>query len=66
MPPNDTDNEPARWRMIEATNGYDADNGWFQDRVPVVRDPSRRHRSRFGDAVARRLLDLRQRSSPVR
>jgi hypothetical protein len=67
MPPHHGNDEPARWRMVEATNGYDVDNGWFQDPPPVLLAPSAQHRSRrFGQAVGRRLLALHQRTRPVR
>ncbi len=28
MPLSISNDQPARWRMIEATNGYDVDNTW--------------------------------------
>lgn len=29
MPLTISNDEPARWRMIEATNGYDVDSSWY-------------------------------------
>ncbi len=55
MPP-DSNDEPPRWRMIEATNGYDADNSWFREPPPVPNGLSSRSRGgRMTHALARPL-----------
>ena len=35
MTPNQSTGGPARWKLIEATNGYDVDNSLYQDTRPV-------------------------------
>lgn len=57
MPPRNSDDEPARWRMIEATNGYDVDNSWFREPVSL-RVPSRRRGGRLAHALTRPLSAL--------
>ena len=56
MAPNSCDDEPARWRMVEATNGYDVDNSWYRELRPVPENlPSRSRTARLAQALARRL-----------
>lgn len=56
MAPNSCDDEPARWRMVEATNGYDVDNSWYRELRPVPKNlPSRSRTARLAQALARRL-----------
>ena len=71
MAPNRSSDGPARWKLIEATNGYDVDNGWYQDPRPAasVRPPGGRG-VHPGLALARFLLSLpaaqrRRRKRPV-
>ena len=71
MAPNRSSDGPARWKLIEATNGYDVDNSWYQDPRPVAFD--RPHGGRGvhpGLNLARFLLSLpaaqrRRRQRPV-
>ena len=55
MTPNQRSDTPARWRLIEATNGYDVDNGLLQIPAPVPPGPaSSRSRSvRPGQTLGR-------------
>ena len=57
MPPTASDDEPARWRMIEATNGYDVDNSWFREPVPKG-VPSRSRGGRLAHALGHPLSAL--------
>jgi hypothetical protein len=71
MTPNDSIEGPARWKLIEATNGYDLDNSLYQNPGPVPRgQPPRSRSGRPGLAVARFLSALsaaqrRRRKRPV-
>jgi len=40
MTPNDSIEGPARWKLIEATNGYDLDNSLYQNPGPVPPGPA--------------------------
>lgn len=39
MPPNQRIDGPARWKLIEATNGYDIDNSMNRNQAPFVPGP---------------------------
>jgi len=57
MTPNQNMDVPARWRLIEATNGYDVDNNMYRE-PPAVVPPGLQARSRNvrpGEAVLRLL-----------
>lgn len=71
MAPDQIVDGPARWKLIEATNGYDLDNSLYQNPGPVPRgQPPRSRSGRPGLAVARFLSALsaaqrRRRKRPV-
>ena len=54
MMPNQNMDVPARWRLIEATNGYDVDNNVYREPPAVPRGmPARSRNVRPGEAVLR-------------
>ena len=69
MAPNHQIDEPARWKLVEATNGYDSDKMMYHDLRPVSPGPPPRNRSaRPGQALTRFLSALaarRRRKQPV-
>ena len=59
MPLSISNDEPARWRMIEATNGYDVDNSWYREpRAEPTGMPSRTRGARLVHVFARPLSAL--------
>ena len=71
MAPDQIVDGPARWKLIEATNGYDVDNSSYQVPTPVPPGlPARSRSVRPGQAIGRLLLALsaahrRRREQPV-
>jgi len=70
MTPNHSIDGPARWKLIEATNGYDVDSGLLRTPVPVPLGLPPRSRSvRTGQALRRFLSAVsaaqRRRKRPV-
>lgn len=59
MTPNFSIDRPARWKLTEATNGYDVDNSPYQDPRAIHRVLPPRSRSvRPGQALGRFLSAL--------
>ena len=57
--PNQNIDVPARWKLIEATNGYDVDSGLYRELPPVSPGMPARSRSvRPAEALGRFLSAL--------